>query len=466
MFGPIPRAATALLLIALCGFVDTAAAQETLRLHGSNTIGQRLAPALAREWATARGYTVTDTRTAVAEEVTLVTARDGQRLDIQIHSHGTGTGFGDLLAGRADLWMASRPVSAAELAQARPIGDLAAPAQEHVVALDGLAIIVNPANPIGALTVAQVRDIFAGRIRDWSAVGGAAGEIRLYARDDKSGTFDTFRSMVLRDVPISAAARRYESTDQLSTDVVADRDGIGFVGLAGVGRAKALAVSDPGTRPITPDRVMVGTEDYVLSRRLFLYNRADAGPLVEDFIEFVLGSGGQAVVERIGFVSQAVAAVDVPSRPGLPGEYQQFTDGAQRLTMNFRFAAGSATLDNKALRDVERLVDFLGGQANRKVELMLFGFVDGNEINPYQALTLSNERADLVAQALVSRGVGARRVRGMGDSAPVAANDSEAGRFKNRRVEVWVRPLQRPADVEQRLRSQAARESAADTPSG
>lgn len=443
-----------------------AEAQTTLRLHGSNTIGQRLAPALAREWATARGYTLVDTRTTIAEEVTLVTTRGSERLDIQIHSHGTGTGFADLLAGRADLWMASRPVTAAELGQAEPIGDLLSPSQEHVVALDGLAVIVNPANPVNALTVAQVRDVFAGRIRDWSALGGPAGPIRLYARDDKSGTFDSFRSMVLHDVPISAEARRYESTDQLSADVVGDRNGIGFVGLAGVGRAKAMAVSDAGTRPIAPDRVMVGTEDYVLSRRLFLYNRADASALTDDFIEFVLGPGGQAVVERIGFVSQAVAAVDVPMRPGLPGEYQQFTEGAQRLTMNFRFAAGSATLDNKALRDVERLAEFLGGQANRKVELLLFGFVDGNEINPYQALTLSNERADLVAQALVNRGVGARRVRGMGDGAPVAANDSESGRFRNRRVEVWVRPLARPADVAERLRSQAAREGGAAKPSG
>ncbi len=461
MLTHLSRAAAALVFVALAGYAGLTEAQEILRLHGSNTIGQRLAPALAREWAAARGYTVTDTRSAVAEEVILVASRDSQRLDIQIHSHGTGTGFADLLAGDADIWMASRPATAAELARSRPIGDLTGQSQEHVVALDGLAIIVNPSNPIASLSVAQVRDIFAGRIRNWSALGGAPAAIRLYARDDKSGTFDSFRAMVLRDDPISAAARRYESTDQLSMDVVADRNGIGFVGLAGVGGARALAISDAGTPPITPDHVTVGTEDYVLSRRLYLYNRADAGPLVRDFVNFALGPAGQAVVERIGFVSQAVVAVDVPPRPGVTGDYQEFTKGAQRLTLNFRFAAGSAMLDNKALRDVERLVDFLGGRANRQLELMLFGFVDGNEINPFQALVLSNERADLVAEALTRRGVGPRRVRGMGDSAPVASNENDAGRFKNRRVEVWVRPVQRPVDVEERLRIQAARQSVA-----
>jgi phosphate transport system substrate-binding protein len=162
----LSRAVATLSLFLACLPIAVVEAQTTLRLHGSNTIGQRLAPALAREWATARGYTVVDTRTSAAEEVTLVTMRGDDRLDIQIHSHGTGTGFADLLAGRADLWMASRPATAAELGQARPIGDLVSPAQEHVVALDGLAVIVNPANPISSLTVAQARDIFAGRLRD------------------------------------------------------------------------------------------------------------------------------------------------------------------------------------------------------------------------------------------------------------------------------------------------------------
>jgi phosphate transport system substrate-binding protein len=343
--------------------------------------------------------------------------------------------------------MASRPATAAEVAGASRSGRLDAPEQEHVIALDGLAIIVHPSNPLRSLRVGQVRDLFAGRIGDWSAVGGRPGPVKRYARDDKSGTFDSFRSMVLRDLALAAGTSRFESTEQLAAMVAADPAAIGFVGLAGVGPAKALAIADEGTRALGADRVTVGTEDYVLARRLFLYNRAQPSALAADFIDFALGNRGQAVVERIGFVSQDVLAVDVPPRGDVSAEYLDLVEGARRLSLNFRFGARTALLDTKALRDVERLADFMRRPESRGLDLILLGFSDGHEIGTYQAISLSNERVDLVAQALGARGIGARRARGMGYAAPVAANDTELGRARNRRVEVWVRPHERAAQA-------------------
>jgi phosphate transport system substrate-binding protein len=413
-----------------------------LRMHGSNTIGQRLAPALVREWMASRGLQEASSASQVAEELRAVFADGSRRVTVDVHSHGTGTGFADLLEGRADLWMASRPVNAGELAQSRRIGELDAPAQEHVIALDGLAIIVHPGNRLRGLSLEQVRAVFAGRVLDWAAFGGRPGLINLYARDDKSGTFDSFRSMVLRDLPLAPRAARFESTDQLAASVAEDPNGIGFVGLAGVGQARPLAISDSGTRALLPGRITVGTEDYVLSRRLFLYSTRQPTPLASEFIEFVLGPRGQQVVERIGFVSQDVVAIDVPPRTDVSAEYVALTEGARRLSLNFRFGAHAAELDNKALRDIGRLVDFVRQPGNAALDLILVGFTDGHEIEPYQALSLSNDRVDLVALQLGRQGVGARRVRGMGYAAPVASDDSDLGRARNRRVEVWVR--QRP----------------------
>jgi phosphate transport system substrate-binding protein len=429
----------AALLIAL-GALPVAAQDQTLRLHGSNTIGQRLVPALVRDWAAARGLQETGSARTADEELRITFAGDGRRLVVDVHSHGTGTGFRDLVEARADLWMASRPATQAEVAGAARSGKLDSPEQEHVIALDGLAIIVHPPIPVRSLAVGQVRDLFAGRINDWSAVGGRAGPVKRYARDDKSGTFDSFRSMVLRDAALASGTSRFESTDQLAAMVAADPAAIGFVGLAGVGPAKALSISDEGTRALGPDRVTVGTEDYVLARRLFLYNRAQPSVLATDFIEFALGNGGQRVVERIGFVSQDVLAVDVPPRNDVSDEYLGLVQGARRLSLNFRFGARAALLDTKALRDVERLAEFMRRPEARGLDVILLGFSDGFEIGSYQAISLSNERADLVAEALGQRGLGARRVRGMGYAAPVAANDTELGRARNRRVEVWVRP--------------------------
>jgi phosphate transport system substrate-binding protein len=157
-------------------------------------------------------------------------------------------------------------------------------------------------------------------------------------------------------------------------------------------------------------------------------------------VEFVVGPRGQQVVERIGFVSQEVVAVEVPPRPDLSAEYRALTEGARRLSLNFRFGARAAALDTKALRDAERLAAYLQTQGAAGLDLILVGFSDGHEIDVYHALSLSNDRADLVAAALLEHGVGPRRVRGMGAAAPVASNDTEAGRARNRRVEVWVRP--------------------------
>jgi phosphate transport system substrate-binding protein len=429
---------TALLLVLL---VTPAVAQDqTLRLHGSNTIGQRLAPALVRGWAAAKGLQETGSGFTASEELRITFSGNGRRLVVDLHSHGTGTGYQDLVEGRADLWMASRPATPAEISGASRSGRLDAPEQEHVIALDGLAIIVHPSNPLRSLGVSQVRELFAGRINDWAAVGGRPGPVKRYARDDRSGTFDSFRSMVLRDVALAAGTSRFESTEQLAAMVAADPAAIGFVGLAGVGAAKPLSIADDGTRALAADRVTVGTEDYVLARRLFLYNRAQPSALAMDFTDFALGSRGQAIVERIGFVSQDVVAVDVPPRSDVSEEYLELVEGARRLSLNFRFGARAALLDTKALRDADRLADFMRRPESRGFDLILLGFSDGHEIGTYQAISLSNERVDLVAQALGERGIGARRVRGMGYAAPVAANDTELGRARNRRVEVWVRP--------------------------
>lgn len=436
-----PRYVILALLLALLGHAQPLGAQqEVLRLHGSNTVGQRLVPALVRDWAAREGLAVAADVLERAEERRMSFVGEGRELVVHVHSHGTGTGYADLIAGRADFWMASRPANAAELAGAGTIGALDSPAQEHVIALDGLAVIVHASNRVRRLGIAQVRDVFSGRIRDWSALGGAPGPIALYARDDKSGTFDTFRSLVLRDATISAAARRFESTDELSASVAADPRAIGFVGIAGIGRARSLEVFEPGTLALAPSRLSVGTEDYALARRLFLYNGEALSPLAQRFVDYVLGPGGQRVVEGVGYVSQRVEALVAAQRPDVSGEYVELTRDAARLTLNFRFDSGYAELDNKAVRDVRRLADFLGRGSGRRFDVTLIGFADGSENRMFSSLMVSNDRADAVASALAAEGVGAQRVRGMGHLAPVASNDSEYGRFKNRRVEVWVRP--------------------------
>ena len=119
-------------------------------------------------------------------------------------------------------------------------------------------------------------------------------------------------------------------------------------------------------------------------------------------------------------------------------EYRALVAGARRLSLNFRFGEGAAVLDNKAVEDIERLARFMAGPRQQGHELLLIGFADRSEATPYLALSLSNDRVDLVAAELRTQGLRVARQRGLGQIAPVASNETRQGRLRNRRVEVVV----------------------------
>jgi len=189
---------------------------------------------------------------------------------------------------------------------------------ELIIALDGIAVIVHPDNPLVSLSKSQIRDIFLGTITDWQAVGGAPGAITLHARDDQSGTFDVFRALVLgKKGELASSALRYESNEVLSDTVSKDKNAIGFVGLPYIRDARAVAIADGGMPAISPSGFSVATEDYALSRRLYLYlPRETANPLAREFAEFAVSDAAQEVVKSQGFVSQEVFAK--PYQPKAP----------------------------------------------------------------------------------------------------------------------------------------------------
>lgn len=429
-----------LVAVGLCGFIGvTQAAEVILRLHGSNTIGAELAPALVQDWLRGKGFNSIRAEAVAAEETRILAVdRNGRDVMVEIHAHGSTTAFTGLEQGRADIGMASRAVKAAEVTRLASLGALDRHDAEFVVGLDGVAVIVHPANPLTALDVDTLRGIFSGRIRDWAEVGGRAGPITLYARDDKSGTYDTFKSLVLGKETLAPGAQRFESSSDLSERVAEDANGIGFIGLPYVRQARALAVAERGGSPILPERFSVATEDYALARRLYLYLPSHKPlPLAREFAEFAQARAGQKIVERSGFVSQNILAVGVAAQQDAPSEYRDLTQGARRLSLNFRFHQGSAQLDSKAMRDLERLLRYMQDETQTR-QVMLFGFSDHNEVLPLHSWELSVNRVDVVADLLLRMGIVPVRVRGYGSALPVAANDSEMGRHKNRRVEVWV----------------------------
>jgi phosphate transport system substrate-binding protein len=413
------------------------------RMHGSNTIGEKLGPALAEAYLKGKGATATQSVELAADEhrIAAANAVGASRPAIEVFAHGSATAFKDLAAQTTDLGMASRRIKPEEQAQLEPIaGDLTSPSSEHVLGLDGVAVVVNPANPLQSLTIDQVGKIFSGAVTDWGQIGGTPGPIQIYARDDKSGTYDTFKSLVLDPAKLQliASAKRYESSSDLSDAVAADPGGAGFIGLPYVRRSKALGISaGAGNPPVVPTQFTVGTEDYPLSRRLYLYLPSKA-PVKDaaDFVEFALSDAGQDVVKDIGFVSQNLYAQQVTEDPNWPADYRSLVAGAQRLSLDFRFESGGENLDSKAQRDLLRLVGFLGKNPGRG--LILAGFADSVG-SPATNLQLSRQRAQAIADALRARGIDVLSVQGFGSANPVSSNDTEGSRVRNRRVEVWIK---------------------------
>lgn len=420
---------------------QTATTAPWLCLSGSNTIGARLAPRLVEAFAAEQGMQREAIEQTALDETELRFSKDGQQYNVHISYHGTGTGFTALHDGQCDLWMASRPANAAEAE--RLGGDrLRSAEQETVLALDGLAVIVHPDNPIRELSRQQVQAIFTGKIRDWSPINGRAGRIQLHARDNASGTFDTFKNLVLQDQALDPRAKRYESTDALSAAVAADTNAIGFVGLGGVGTNRAVAICDGDLPALAPTQFNVATEDYALARRLYFYSRAERREVVDAFLAYVQQASAQSIVAATGFVPLALEHRPVTLRPDAPAEYRELIADATRLSVSFRFGSGQVFLDSRASRDLDRLAEYMQKPERQGASLILVGFAERAEFSPMVTIAQSTDRADFVARELVRRRVPIRHIRGYGPALPITDTEGDSARAKNRRVEVWIREAQ------------------------
>lgn len=429
-------------LSALAALPIPADGSPVLRIQGSNTIGAQLGPALVEGLMAEQGLLSIEKTPGLHPNETRIIGHTGagQAVIIDIAAHGSSTGFTSLKAQQADLAASSRPIKENEIKDLNGLGDLKSHDAEQVIAIDGVAVILHPNNPLRTLSIAQLGQIFSGDIQDWQQLGGAAGPIHVYARDQQSGTYDTFNELVLAKSgkTLVRDAKRFESSEQLSDEVSQDRLGIGFIGLPYVRRAKAVAIIDGGSKAMLPTVGLIATEDYPLSRRLYFYLPPQSGQRwAKALVRFTQSQTGQAIVAKTGFVAQTVQAVKVRATPEMPAQYQSLTREGERLSVNFRFAQGSAALDNKARLDVQRVVNYLKDHDQLNQRVTLVGFGDAKE-DSARAQLLSKLRAMAVRRELLKSNVVLRDVLGLGDEMPVAANDADEGRIKNRRVEVWV----------------------------
>jgi phosphate transport system substrate-binding protein len=219
---------------------------------------------------------------------------------VQVTGGGSGTGIAALTNGGTDICAASRPMKDKERAdiRARQNNDVV----ETAVALDGVAVFLNTANPIQQFDLEQLRKIYRGEITDWKDVGGTPGRIICYGRENNSGTHMYFKEHVLNNQNFATEVQPLPGTAAVINAVVKDKNGIGYGGIGYDKGVKAVPLSaKAGDKAIEPTMDNVVSGAYPLSRKLFFYTAGEPAGEIKAFIDWTLSDEGQRVCQEVGY---------------------------------------------------------------------------------------------------------------------------------------------------------------------
>jgi phosphate transport system substrate-binding protein len=225
---------------------------------------------------------------------------------ISVTGGGSGTGIASLINGTIQIANASREMSAEEIAEAKKNGITPV---RFTVALDAIAVVVNPRNPVKGLTLRQISDLYAGRTARWSALGGDDRPVVLLSRESNSGTYVYFLEQVLRlgdsksTTLFSPETLLMPSSEGISTEVRQNVNAVGYDGLGYVtADQKMVAVARTAAGPfVLPSAATVLDKSYPVSRPLYMYTAGEPSGAVREYLDWVMGEG-QGVVTELGFV--------------------------------------------------------------------------------------------------------------------------------------------------------------------
>ena len=258
-------------LVLAAGLAEAKA--DRLVIKGSDTLGAKLVPQLAEHFKAERPGTTFD-----------------------IAAEGSTTGIAAIIDGTAEIGMSSRRAKSSEVGAASAKGKNMKPT---VVAYDGIAVIVNSANPVKALTKKQVEQIFTGDVTDWSAVGGSGGKISIYTRNTSSGTYSDFKELAMKKRDYAGGSQKMAGNEQIAAEVGKNPNGVGYVGLA---YTKASGIKVMPIDGAVPSKESVLGKTYPYARPTFYYTNGEPSGLAKEFVDFTLSDAGQKIVAQVGFV--------------------------------------------------------------------------------------------------------------------------------------------------------------------
>ncbi len=218
---------------------------------------------------------------------------------IQVTGGGSGVGITALINGTTDICNASRPMKATEIEKLKARYNTLG--VEIPCAKDGVTIFLNEANKVNELTLKQISDIYTGKIRNWKELGGNDADIRLYGRENSSGTYTYLHDEVVK-ADYSASVQSLPGTAAVVNAVKKDVNGIGYGGAAyAVGVKYAKVKKDANSQGYVPSAENIGKSLYPITRYLYMYMRNRPTGETKKYVDWILSPEGQSVVVEVGY---------------------------------------------------------------------------------------------------------------------------------------------------------------------
>ena len=265
-----------MLLLALFAMIAFAGEKETITVKGSDTM-----VILAQRWA----------------EMYMEKNPD---VSVQVTGGGSGVGLSALINGATDIANSSRPIKGSEREKLKQ--RFSSLGVEVKTAKDGLSIYLNEASPVREFSLEQLKAIYTGRITNWKDVGGPNAKIITYGRENSSGTYVYFRDFVLGGQDFAASVQTLPGTAAVVNAVAKDKFGIGYGGAAYAKGIRMAAVKkDDNSGAYEPNAQTVKDGTYPITRYLYMYLRSKPIGAIKDYIDWILGPEGQALVVKVGY---------------------------------------------------------------------------------------------------------------------------------------------------------------------
>lgn len=422
---------------------DLIAPKAVIRVVGAGEMGSSLMPPLVAAFAKAQGLVLMPPGPATGITVLTDPATAKVLAEFSFTAMSPTAAFDTVKMGQAELILAAATEPGLN---------------QRAIGLDALVPIVAPENPTPEISTPDLARALSGEVKNWAEVGGPDMPLVLHALAPDADLQKALAARLGRDV---AATVTHTTLTELAVAVAKDPWALAVTGRAVVGPARLLNLADSCGFPLLPTPMAVKAEDYPLALPVYFLTPRRRLPLVaRDFLEFLATPAAQAAVEQGGYIGrgatrQPMTADGLRLINAIQGAGDETTladlkrlvdlmDGADRLSLTFRFDDGTVELSPHSRENLNDLAQLLEAGQFKGQTLVLAGFSDGS--GAAQAnLNLARDRAARVLMALKEAAPGLTdaqlpRVEAFGEAMPMACDETAAGRRLNRRVELWLKP--------------------------